>query len=557
MHSRGLTLVLAGALAAAMLVGVSASRGAGTQSPPDVHEFAAKILNSPAARFLSPGAHAALEMAAHGNNQFGQGNNTTIPYKTRKAAGGNGPKQSSFKNAIVNDPQMDTNPPYAPNQLDQTTQSETSIAVCGNNVVTGFNDSQQTLLFLTPGSNLSGYSVSTNKGQAWNDQATIPNRPGDINLGDPWLAADSACNFYYSTLYIDFDVDRFALDIGVAKSTDGGKTFSPPVMVDTQAAADPFYFGDKDSLAAGPGVGGNGNALYDSWDDFVFKFDPCCSFLSGLPVSHSYDGGQTWVVTYADQVPIFGDGCSFQQFIGANPFVTKNGTVFDAVERLFVNNPDCEFNPPPPFQREIDIYRSDDGGQTWGPRSVVSDVTESTPGGLFFLGPHKWMRNLEFPTTAQFGNSLYVAWNDGRSGHSHIMLARSDDGGATWATTPVADGIENDEIQPAMVGDSNGLHILYYVRNPDLTLDTYIDNSPAGTPTFTPQRVSTQSFPGVYTVPQFDPIIVFGYMGDYIGMATDGKNQYMAWGDNRDRITSFLYPQGRNDPDVFSAVQAP
>jgi hypothetical protein len=74
---------------------------------------------------------------------------------------------------------------------------------------------------------------------------------------------------------------------------------------------------------------------------------------------------------------------------------------------------------------------------------------------------------------------------------------------------------------------------------------------------FAPLRVSTQSSPGVYTFPQFDPIIAYAYMGDYIGMTTDGTNQYMAWGDNRDRIVSFLYPQGRNDPDVFSAVQSP
>ena len=121
-------------------------------------------------------------------------------------------------------------------------------------------------------------------------------------------------------------------------------------------------------------------------------------------------------------------------------------------------------------------------------------------------------------------------------------------------SAPAADGMANEEIQPQMVGEATGLHILYYVKNPDLTFDAYIDNSPAGT-VFVPTRVSTQSSPGTLTVPQYDPIIAWAYMGDYIGITTDGKNQYMAWGDNRDRIVNFLYPQGRADADVYSAVQ--
>ena len=69
------------------------------------------------------------------------------------------------------------------------------------------------------------------------------------------------------------------------------------------------------------------------------------------------------------------------------------------------------------------------------------------------------------------------------------------------------------------------------------------------------QRVSTVSSPGVFTIPQFDPIIASAYMGDYIGSATDGNRQYFAWGDNRDSVTTFMWPQGRNDPDVFFAKQ--
>src|SRR6266568_1431887 len=47
----------------------------------------------------------------------------------------------------------------------------------------------------------------------------------------------------------------------------------------------------------------------------------------------------------------------------------------------------------------------------------------------------------------------------------------------------------------------------------------------------------------------------FTYMGDYIANVSDGTHQYFAWGDNRDIVTNFLWPQGRHDPDVFFARQ--
>ena len=65
--------------------------------------------------------------------------------------------------------------------------------------------------------------------------------------------------------------------------------------------------------------------------------------------------------------------------------------------------------------------------------------------------------------------------------------------------------------------------------------------------------MTSQSFRGSLTVPPFDPITAFGYMGDYIANVSDGSHDYFAWGDNRDRVTNFMYPNGRNDPDVFFA----
>jgi hypothetical protein len=65
------------------------------------------------------------------------------------------------------------------------------------------------------------------------------------------------------------------------------------------------------------------------------------------------------------------------------------------------------------------------------------------------------------------------------------------------------------------------------------------------------QQINTVSFPGVENSPQFDPLVVDTYMGDYISNVSDGSHRYYAWGNNRNIVTNFLWPQGRHDPDVF------
>jgi hypothetical protein len=111
-----------------------------------------------------------------------------------------------------------------------------------------------------------------------------------------------------------------------------------------------------------------------------------------------------------------------------------------------------------------------------------------------------------------------------------------------------------DELQPAMSSDGSSLQILYYHRNPDNTLDVRLATSTDGS-TFTFQRITDRPFPGVLTLPQADPIIAQGYMGDCIANVAAAGHRFFAWGDNRDVVTSFMYPQGRPDPDVFFARQ--
>jgi photosystem II stability/assembly factor-like uncharacterized protein len=536
--------------------GAIAGSAASPKTPPSKQEIAKRILATPAGKALTPTARIALEAIARGDHKATPDSNGINAPATVRQPKGAKPGGGPLPNVRVNDPSKDSN------QVDQTTQSETSIAVSGSNVAVGYNDSQRTLLVLTAASNISGVSYSTDGGQTFTDGGTIPNAPGKNNLGDPWLATDSAGTMYYSNLVLDSG--SFSLLVGVAKSTDGGKSWSQATPIPPPLGNEFGYMADKDAMVAA----GTGN-LYDTWDDFTTTFDPntgAFTEFSGLPVAHTTDGGSTWSIAYADKTVVFSvdpnkppdaQDCSFHQYIGAMPLVTADGTVYEAALKFGYNDPTCSGTVP--ITEEEWIFASHDGGQTFPQKVKIADVSPSTGAfaGAFQLAPGQFMRNLEFPTLAAKDGSLYAAWNDGASGHSHVVLATSKDGGNTWKTSQVTEG-NNDEAQPALSADSSGLHLLYYEISPagngTSQVDAVVSNAKSGS-SWTSNRVTSQSFPGVYTLPQFDPIIALTYMGDYIANVSDGTHQYFAWGDNRDVVTNFLWPQGRRDPDVFFARQ--
>src|SRR5439155_1585499 len=78
--------------------------------------------------------------------------------------------------------------------------------------------------------------------------------------------------------------------------------------------------------------------------------------------SHSTDGGQTWTTAYATNFT-FGpnSGCSFQQEIGAQPFV-MGGVVLVAAEQFKVADPTCTGGTA--SLNEV-VFVSRDSGATW------------------------------------------------------------------------------------------------------------------------------------------------------------------------------------------------
>src|SRR5262249_43026707 len=270
-----------------------------------------------------------------------------------------------------------------------------------------------------------------------------------------------------------------------------------------------FYLGDKDAVTAGrdPQVASRDN-VYVAWDDSSFDLNSGESF-NGLPVARSTDHGTTWSLHYADKITADPNSCNFVQYIGAQPLVDPaNGSLYVAAEKITVDDPNCTGGPV--TFSEV-IFKSTDGGTTFDKGTKIAAITPATQTGLLELGPGLFARTIEFPAVALRGGQLWVAWNDGHSGRSHIELASSTHGGKTWARRPPPAG-SGDEIQPALAVDAAGLHIAYYRRNADNSLDTVLADSTDNGIHFTAQAITSQSFPGVRTIPQFDPQIAFGYM---------------------------------------------
>jgi hypothetical protein len=550
MRKRATIAALVTTTMALALVGWLGAGGSAAPTParPTKQELAKKLLETKGVQ-LTPAARAFVARVASGNTRAAEPEGAEARAKTGAATTAEGPAArvagSGLRNVRVNDPDRDRH------QQDQTTQSETSIAVAGRNVAVGYNDSQQSLLFTTQGSSLSGYSYSRDGGRTFTDGGPLPNRPGYVNFGDPWLTSDRAGRMYYATLA---GTPNFNLGVSVARSTNGGRSWSDPVQVSPGDPPVELYIGDKPAMTAGRDPDRPGrDVLYVAWDDLLFGFD---DILSGLPVTRSTDGGRTWTVAYAARHSLL-QGCSFTQYLGAQPIVDPaSGTLYVAAERFHVDDPQCQGAELVTSQV---IFKSTDGGQTFGPAVKIADIAsagtaETAAGPAILLGPGKAMRTAEFPVLAFHRNALYVAWNEGRGDHSHLRLASSTNQGASWSLRWLTGG-NADEAQPALSGDREGLHVLFYSiapTRPNRLIDVAVLDSTDGS-TFKLRRVTNRSFPGVLNIQQFDPLISPYYMGDYIANVSDGSRQYFAWGDNRDRVRNWLYPNGRHDPNVYFA----
>jgi hypothetical protein len=435
----------------------------------------------------------------------------------------------------VNDPATDT--------PESTTQSETSMAVLGNTICAGYNDS---------GANrYSGYARSTDGGATWTDLGEIG------NFGDPVIAVHDASGTFY---YAEIATIGGNPAIGVAASTDDCQTFAAPVDASPGASAiGTTTLNDKPWIAVDNTGGANDGNIYVCWT----RFDTSLSNGSELRFSRSTDGGATYaneqILAAAGTAPF---GCSV--VVGPD-----GGVNVSWADRTGTT------------QNDIRFRRSTDGGITFlaaisastgnrhpGIDTIVGCGSSNRPtltGNIRMLH-QSWLAIDD--TGGPYDGSLYLVWASDPTGtpdNSDVFFSRSLDNGATWSP-PVQLGAEagpqtTDQFEPFVaVGGTGTVSVAWYDRRNDAAnnnlIDVYKTFSYDGGATFEPlSRVTDVNFPPPPIRPNFDPNIATCYMGEYIAVAADATSFYYMWGDNRNTVTTTAFPAGRPDPDIFFEVE--
>lgn len=489
--------------------------------------------------------------------------------------------QTRGGNVQVNDPGLDNIqifPGFRP--FVEYTQSETSIAASGRNIVATYNTSAfQPLVQIAPGSLqflyrfLSGYSSSTDGGKTWTS-SHMPPLPGSIfTFGDPAIATDRNGNFYFAGLGAD-SAGRFTIQVN--RSTDGGRTFGAATLVQQDDG------GDKEWLAVGkdPQVPSRDN-VYVTWTSFQ-------ATGAQLRFGRSIDGGATFTTK-----TIFAPPANPDPTFPQNSLQFSNPVVDPITGRLYVpfiqfSNGDTDF---------LRVLASDDAGETFSfltfnvagaPSTTVLPVVQAGElidggsGGLrlaIHAGPAlagrfglrqfvQASRLVTQPAFAARNGVLYLAWSqstspffgDPNSG-SNVLFVRSDDGGKSW-TSPI-------QVNPSSVSDVHhvlpsltigasptSVHVAYYTQHADGSVDVDLSSSHDRGTTFPADRtarVTSTSFVLPPTVVRltsapspttnYDRLINSCYsLGEYLSVTATNGSVYALWGDARNTVTEPVNP---------------
>jgi hypothetical protein len=440
------------------------------------------------------------------------------------------------------------------------TQSETHTAMCGNQVVVGFNDSGsllQTLFFGTGGIGISGAAVSSDRGRTFQDIGAL--NPGadffNFTEGDPVLMCSDASTFYYSQIFGTGDFAHPLAAIALSKSTDGGNTWADPVAVVAKNGR--THFLDKNWSAIDPT---NPSRIYVSYTDFDSSgTSPGCGAQSriGIELVVSNDGGQTFGAPILFDEQCGGDVAATASHLALN----SRGLLYVAWERFT------------PTTIELRISSLAPGG-TPSPSVVVDQRVLG--GDTFFSGEpgFEFPNVLETDLQGEFRDivaldlavdrsggrtdgTVYVVWDDGRNksipdlatpevinqnflfvtagsyAFTDILVSRSTDGvhfskavQINSDKQPLKGRHGHDHFQPAIAVDPSGtVGVCWYDRRNDrqnFLIERFCARSGNGGKTWDETRLKGTTFAPIH---RQDFLINPAYMGDYDGLASDASGK--------------------------------
>lgn len=211
-------------------------------------------------------------------------------------------------------------------------------------------------------------------------------------------------------------------------------------------------------------------------------------------LSRSVDGGRT----FAPPVPV---SAPDRLVIQPTPLLGPDGLVVVGALDLGDDRVTYEAThqgrttPTPDGPWRVAAWRSTDGGLTFGPATVVSDVAPPLPmipdlgyTPSFALGPS--------------GRTVLAAWESGRGDARDVLLSSSPDGGATWSAPTPPLPRPRGQLLPAVAAVPGGrTDLLFYDRSrdpADAMAEVVLASSRDGGRTFTAEVVSDRPFDSRY-----------------------------------------------------------
>lgn len=349
---------------------------------------------------------------------------------------------------------------------------------------------------------------STNGGSSW----TRVSLPLGGSGGDPAVDWSSNGGFAYATTLGNCGFS--GCQVWFYRSANGGQTWT---SLESATPGDPrreFGAGaDKEYIHVDKAAGSPfKDRIYICWHQNNVQY-----------LARSADSGNTFTTS---SFPTTSD----ERGIGSDIVTGPNGHVYYIWPGI--NN------------KTMRVRKSTDGGVTF---SATSTVIANTQDSYDFALPAMESRRAFMYvaadadlSTGSFGGSIYAAWTDNTgpeqgspsANHGRIQVARSRDGGATWAvSTPhsTADQLTVDRFHPWIGVGSNGVvHVVYYDTRRDASrtsVDLFYAYSTDGAVTWSaPSRVTTVQSPNINDGFEW---------GDYNGLDIVLNNLIAIYTDNR------------------------
>ncbi len=361
--------------------------------------------------------------------------------------------------------------------------------------------------------------VSWDAGQSWATVA-VPNPEGRVQ-GDDAVVIDHTGRVYRT--YLGFKHLRNPEGVFpknglfLAASADGGLTYEPAVpLIDHLNTIVPFEDKPYPGVDLSPDSPHRGN-LYVAWTRFTRYGSASPDDSSFIYVVRSRDGGRTF--SRPLRLPAAGgdalDGDNTVE--GAVPAAGPNGEVYMAwsgprgIE--FTRSPDggASWGPARTILDQPGGWDIEIAGL---PRANGMPVT----GVDISRGPH---RGTVYINWADLRN------NDGKHGDADIFLSRSSDEGATWSSPLRVNqdplGNDRDQFFTWMSVDplDGSVNIIYYDRREGdgRGIHVYLARSTDGGRSFAEQRISAEPFE---PVPE-------RFFGDYNGISAYGGRVACLW----------------------------